>query len=275
MGNQYLEFARKYSNLEEGLMKERDSDYLFQFSPIRKNLLSWCDFDNNESALEVGCGCGTITGLLADRFDKVVALEEDLDYMETASYLLKDRKNVSIRHGNLLKLAEDECFDYIFLIGTLEQIADRTSFLSALKKHLKEGGILVVAMDNKYALRYFAGANDVYYKKAFKSIEGYEDGAAFELLSKEQCEKVFRDCGFVETDLYYPVPDYRMPLEIYGVDNPPKDGQIRQIPPEYVDNRLVTFDEVLAYSNICKDGLYDRFAGSYLFFVSNCGRETM
>ena len=108
--------------------------------------------------------------------------------------------------------------------------------------------------------------NPFYYKHSFKSVEGYENGAKFELLSKERCEILLQDCGFIVVDLFYPVPDYRMPSEIYGADNPPTGEQLRQIAPEYIDSRLVTFDEILAYSNICKDGLYDRFAGSYLIF---------
>src|SRR5690606_11854603 len=41
----------------------------------RHNLLKWFDFDSNKTLLEVGAGCGAMTGLFCEELKNVVAVE--------------------------------------------------------------------------------------------------------------------------------------------------------------------------------------------------------
>ena len=43
---------------------------LYHLSEVRTNILNWYPFEKNASVLEVGAGCGAITGAIADKAAK-------------------------------------------------------------------------------------------------------------------------------------------------------------------------------------------------------------
>lgn len=47
----------------------------YHLSNVRRNLLNWYPFRKEGSVLEIGAGCGAITGLLCDKCKKVTAVE--------------------------------------------------------------------------------------------------------------------------------------------------------------------------------------------------------
>ncbi|MBQ9518538.1 MAG: SAM-dependent methyltransferase, partial [Firmicutes bacterium] len=48
---------------------------VYHFSPQRENILNWYPFDQNGSCLEIGAGCGAITGMLCQKHKKVVSVD--------------------------------------------------------------------------------------------------------------------------------------------------------------------------------------------------------
>ena len=47
---------------------------LYHYSHIRENILSWIPFTGNENVLEIGAGCGAVTGALCKKRQKSPAL---------------------------------------------------------------------------------------------------------------------------------------------------------------------------------------------------------
>ena len=72
-----LELAENHSGaeLEELASKEGSWPVLYHFSPIRENIVSWIDIGNDESVLEIGSGCGAVTGALARAAASVTCIE--------------------------------------------------------------------------------------------------------------------------------------------------------------------------------------------------------
>ena len=65
---------------KKGLEKEvlRTDDrwpILYYFSPIRQNILSWYKFKRNSDVLEIGTGCGAITGMFCKKNLHVTGIE--------------------------------------------------------------------------------------------------------------------------------------------------------------------------------------------------------
>ena len=70
--------------------------------------------------------------------------------------------------------------------------------------------------------------------------------------------------GFDKNEIYYPVPDYKMPLEICSPEHLPGSEALGDRSPAYDRPRLVLFNEGEAAMSLKKDGLYEEFANSFL-----------
>ena len=58
------------------VISERKSwPILYHFSHIRENILSWIPFTGEEKVLEIGSGCGAVTGALCERAKEVTCIE--------------------------------------------------------------------------------------------------------------------------------------------------------------------------------------------------------
>lgn len=269
-----LEIVKKVDNeeeLEEMLTKENEWTYLYHFSRIRHNILDWYEFKKDATVLEIGAGCGAITGLFCKNTSRVVAIDLSKRRSTINAYRNKAYDNLEIVVGNFEDIKLTEKFDYISLIGVLEYslyyIDSPDPFVDMLKKvksMLKEGGKLFVAIENKYGLKYWAGATEDHTGGLFDGIQGYGATERVRTFSKDKLLELLQKAGFSNNDFYYPVPDYKMPMEVYSEEYLPKNGSIKTITPAYDRDRYAVFDEVLVYNSLCEDGLYEQFANSFL-----------
>ena len=60
---------------EKVIYENLDWAVYYHLSNVRRNLLNWYPFKKEGSVLEIGAGCGAITGLLCDKCQKVTAVE--------------------------------------------------------------------------------------------------------------------------------------------------------------------------------------------------------
>ena len=263
------------TELEEKLMDENDWAYLYHFSTIRQNVLDWYDFDKDAEVLEIGAGCGAISGLFCRKTKKVTAVDLSKKRSYINAYRNKEYDNLEILVGNFEDMEFRQKYDYISLIGVLEYsiyyINSENPFEDMLKKVkslLKPGGKLLLAIENKYGLKYWAGATEDHTGRLFDGIQGYNGVDRVRTFSRHGLEKLLKKAGFETNDFYYPVPDYKLPLEIYSDNYLPKPGDIKVYTPAYDRDRYMIFDEVLAYESLCEDGMFPEFANS--FIVISC-----
>ncbi len=105
--------------------------------------------------LDAGCGTGEISCFLS-KHGKVTGIDFSEKSIEIANKL-KDRfeiKNVSFDVGDLTTIKLNKKFDYIFSMGVLHHIPEMDKAIQNLKSHLKEGGIFVINVYNKYGKIY-------------------------------------------------------------------------------------------------------------------------
>jgi 2-polyprenyl-6-hydroxyphenyl methylase/3-demethylubiquinone-9 3-methyltransferase len=111
------------------------------------------------SALDVGCGGGLVAEPLARMGAKVTGLDASQEAIETAR-----------RHGRMMGLAVDyrvgsveelakgkQRYDLITALEIIEHVADMDSFLGALTKLLKPGGLLVMSTLNRTPKSFLLG----------------------------------------------------------------------------------------------------------------------
>jgi ubiquinone/menaquinone biosynthesis C-methylase UbiE len=93
--------------------------------------------------LEVGCGRGAFAGLLADRGAHVTAADLSPEAVRITADWLGDR--VETRVADICALPfEDESFDLVVSLETVEHTDDPTRALSELVRVTKRGGRLIV-----------------------------------------------------------------------------------------------------------------------------------
>lgn len=106
---------------------------------LLKQLPSYC-----ESVLEIGCGTGEFSRLLAERSDRVVAIDLSPKMIEIAQLQSGDFTNINFQIADISKWELPvEQFDAIASIATFHHLP-LESLLPRLKAALKPGGKLVV-----------------------------------------------------------------------------------------------------------------------------------
>lgn len=268
--------AYKYDTIDDVLNRCDSWEMLYHLSPMRQNLLEWYEFKDNAAILEVGAQAGGLTGFFAARAKALVALEKDSELLEVNKVRNRGCENTEFRLGTMEDLKIDEMFDYIILIGTLEQAylyCDKKNSTSELlkicKQHLKQDGVLIIAGDNKTGMKYWAGAPDHVNGKVFLGITNNYKSDEPRSFSKIEYEDMLNREGFSNLEFYYPTPDYRFVSSLYSDNYLPQMGELRPGNKVYEQGGYQFFEESLAYDTVCKDGNYPYFAESFLIFADN------
>ena len=277
--NRLLELVQRYSEeeLNQVIAESKDWTMLYHLSHIRHNIVNWIPITRNDSVLEIGSGCGAITGALAQKakYIKCVELSEKRSLINANRN--KQYDNIEILLGNFQTVEAglyEEKFDYITLIGVFEygeayiqSDSPYIDFLKIIKRHLKENGKLVIAIENRLGLKYWAGCKEDHFGTYFEGIEGYTTSSGVKTFSKNEWEKMLEIAGFKNVEFYYPYPDYKLPFVIYSDEHLPKIGELNNNLNNFDRDRMVLFNETKTFDSIIEDGLFPIFSNSYLMVV--------
>ncbi|MCI8345126.1 MAG: hypothetical protein HFJ42_04060 [Clostridia bacterium] len=218
--------------------------------PNNTNILKWYPFKENSNLLEI--------------------------YNEN-SIMEKLEKNINIEKCSITKLKLEGEYDYITLIGTYEYAPTiyegnkpYSDFLKDLKKHLKPDGKILLAIDNRLGIKYFAGAKNKHYNKLFEVVESEVRQKKPNLLLKRELEKFINEAEFKNYKFYYPVPDYFNTNTIFTDDFLPKSNHSKIVyPVNYDEESIIIFNEINVMKQICDNNKFADFTNSYLVEISN------
>ena len=268
--------AVRDGNQKELLQSSTNYAVLYHLSDIRHSLLEWYPFTKEDSVLEIGSGCGGITGLLSEKCKRVTCIELSKKRSLINAYRNKEKNNIEMIVGNFMDIeANLGMFDVITLIGVWEYsqlyISDVEdpffAMLSITKKHLAPGGHLLIAIENKMGLKYLNGAPEDHTNVQYSGVNDYISGEKVRTFSKPEMVQMLEMAGFTEYDFYYPLPDYKLPSVIYSDRYKPMPSDIRIFGKEYASTRLSNFNEAAVYDQICMDDKFPYFANSFLISV--------
>jgi SAM-dependent methyltransferase len=267
------------ARIEEMIRSGPPWPVLYHFSPIRENLLDWYPFRPEASLLEVGSGMGALTGLFCRKVKRVTAVELTARRATITAYRHHDRENLRVIAGNIDGIGSGEGYDYVTSIGVLEYAGryDDTrdpfaSFLMRLRSFLAPEGVLILAIENRFGLKYWSGAREDHSGEPYQSLEGYYRKDDVRTFSRKGLEALLMRAGFGGTEFYYPVPDFKLPQEIFSDTYPPTmDHNIRAGAFPYADHsqpREYLFNERLVSDSIISEDSFPFFANSFLVFAT-------
>lgn len=249
---------------------------LYHLSDFRENLLEWYPFHNDAKILEIGAGCGAITGLLSRKASEVISIELSERRSLINAYKNMDCENVKIIVGNFQDIEINEQFDYITLIGVWEYanayVNDTQPHLKMLeiaKKYLKQDGRIIIAIENKMGLKYWNGAPEDHTGNLYSGLNDYRDTRDVRTFSKQEIEKILKKSKIKNYSFYYPMPDYKLPEIIYSDSILPKPGMERNFGKDYAMCRFYNFNDAIVSDQICGDNMFTYFANSFLIITGD------
>lgn len=265
--------------IEEILVSNNTWAVQYHLSPDRQNLLSWYNFKEKASILEVGAGCGAMTGVFLDKGMEVTAVELTKRRADIIRERYKDRKNLKVYSGNIHEQKLTKKFHYITLIGVLEYAGRFTKgdkpFHTMLEENrtlLKKGGEIVIAIENKLGLKYWRGAPEDHMNRIFESIEGYPNYDGIRTFSRKELKELLENAGFKNIRFYYPLPDYKFCYEIFSDDYLPTatNGITPSLlPSPHPSQSYNLFNEQYVAKSLQDAGIFHEFANSFLVFAKN------
>lgn len=257
----------------------------YHLSPLRGNVINWYSFTEGSSVLEVGAGCGAITEELLSLGLNVTALELTDKRALINAHRNKQSNKLSIVVGNLKDYRPKKKFDYIVCVGVLEYSGmfidaedPYKAFIEYLSDLLTENGKLIVAIENKIGLKYWAGAREDHTNSFFDGLNNYPESMSVKTFGRKELEELFLKSGMKHTDFYYPFPDYKHPAVVFSdryQPGPSVEFPLRLLPtPTPGQSRVHLFSEALAMMSIESNDLYRHFSNSFIVVASNKNIQT-
>ena len=219
---------------------------------LKKGLLLWYDFKVNSHILYLGKAEDTLAQLLSQKAEVLIckSVEESIEagWLETAK----------------------RSFDYIVSVADLEKIINPAEILEKWSGCLKQEGVLLLGMNNRYGIRYFCGDRDLYTNRNFDGIENYKRAYAkaadiFQGRTYSQAElrKILEKAGFEHSRFYSVYSDLQNPTFIYAPEYVPNEDMTCRVFPAYHHPSTVFLEEESLYTGLIENGMFHQMANAY------------
>ncbi|MDO5134835.1 MAG: class I SAM-dependent methyltransferase [Eubacteriales bacterium] len=276
--DEMLEIAKSTdpSQFNRVIGEKKSWPILYHFSHIRENILSWLPFTGKESVLEIGSGCGAVTGALLRGAGEVTCIDLSMKRSEINAWRHRDQENLTIHVGNFQDIEKKltKTYDYITLIGVFEygeayiQSQDPyVDFLRIIRKRLKPGGKILIAIENRFGLKYWAGCTEDHFGTLFEGLEGYPTTEGVKTFTKKELLRLLQRAGDLKSTWYYPFPDYKFPMTIFSDRRLPGKGELNRTEYNFDRLRMNLFQESAVYDSLLDNDLYPEFANSFFLIA--------
>lgn len=226
-----------------------------------QNILNWYPFNKTDKILIIGKQSKELIDMLNKKVSDVTIIEKIID------------KNL-----------DNTKYDFIIMVGILENwntiTENRINFetlLNRISQNLNLHGKLLIAIDNKFGLRFFAGNPEKILKRKFESLIGYNNNPEkIESFTKQKIKKILNKLGY-NTRFYYPLPDYKIPNVIFTDEQLPEYNSIDKYNPYFEENSDILFNEIDVFREILKTdkNMFTFFTNSFLIEATKeeCNKE--
>lgn len=271
--NKILKALKNPLDLDSLLKNDKDYELQFHFNPQRHNILNVCDIKKEDKCLEIGASYGAISEAILKYTEHLDSIEESKNKSIINEIRNNKHEDFNIYVGKLTDIKLEKRYDKIFIIGSLENaklyfpnsLNPYLDLLLKIKSYLNEKGKIFIALNNKYGFKYFSGSKDDNSNTYFKNIEGNNETKLF---SYNEIKELLNKASLTKQYFYYPLPDFKFPVEIYSEDYLPKNIKINYLGHSYDTERYVFFDESKALLEASKNDDFKTFTNSFLIEVS-------
>ncbi|WP_375497080.1 methyltransferase domain-containing protein [uncultured Jatrophihabitans sp.] len=257
----------------------------YHLDPARANVIRSVDLPADARVLEIGAGCGAITRYLGEQCAVVDALEPVPARAAVASARCRDLPGVAVLVGELDDVPAQASYDVIVVVGVLEYVGNGTAnlrpyqdFLDAVAARLVDGGVLILAIENKLGVKYLVGSPEDHTDRVWDGLEGYPRGGQARTFSRRELEQLMQRSGLTSSTRIA-FPDYKMTRAVLG-DGFPDDARslLHRVPdfpsPDWRTPRPRIGDERAVWRQLVDAGLELEFGNSLLVLAAKNGRAS-
>jgi ubiquinone/menaquinone biosynthesis C-methylase UbiE len=159
------------------------------------NKMAWVSgqFNDTDTTLEIGCGTGIYSTLIANSVKNLIATDMSNEMLTIARTKLKQYGNVEIRREDCNAISyEDNTFDSILVANLIHIVTDPLSVLKEIRRVLKKDGRVIIISYTFYGLSFIQKINAIFhYIKNF----GLPPSSG-KTLSPANLLKIAEDAGF-------------------------------------------------------------------------------
>ena len=158
--------------------------------------------------------------------------------------------------------------EYSCLFSNSEDEPSRT--LKQIYSLLKDNGSLIIAIENKLGLKYFAGYKEDHLGKSMYGIENRYQKKGVKTFGKLEIEKLLKANEYKINTFLFPFPDYKFPTSIIseeGLKNNSFDPSYMISTASEKDNQkhtTLSFEQIYTWQNIYNNGLVQDLSNSFL-----------
>ena len=269
---------------EELMGKVKDIASYYYLGIGRSAILRCLDLPAESRVLELGAGCGAITRYLGETFKSVDAIDASPIRAEIARERCRDLDNVSVLCRDLRNENFDSNYDIAVIVGVLEYApvfiypgeAPRDAclrFLKLARSALNENGNLVLAIENRIGLDFWAGTPENHTGKPYDGVHDYPSAGSPITFTRTELQKLLADAGFAHTAFHYCFPDYHYASTILSSIGAERDFFLHNWVGFSLDSprntKTQTFNKPLAAKTLSESGLLREFANAFLV-VAGC-----
>lgn len=215
---------------------------------FKKNIISWYPIEKKDTVLQIG--------------------EDEEIYKE----LLKKTNNIVVME----KINEFEMkanFDYVTLIGNFEKLTTEKEIVDLVafaKSCLTRDGKILIAMKNKFGMKYWTGEKESENSEIFGNIVSKKEN----IFGLAKIKSILDNLK-LKYKFYYPLPDYKTANVIFTDEYLPTNDSIDARDLTYCkDGELLVFSEREAYKQLLNEdkNQFPFFANSFFIEVSEKDR---
>lgn len=251
--------AREWGD-EKRVPKGLEATWALRFSRLRENILAWYDLGGCSTVLELGCGCGAVTGLLLRQAERVVAVARDRAEAEVCAERYRDATNLELWAG-LRDEAVAEVAPEADCIIIHDLVRADESLLAQVARLMRPEARLLVTVRNELGYRELASAR----LDEAGPLDVKSRAAATPLFSKSKLTRALSKAGLAEQRFWYPFPDHYFTRYVFSDERPPKHGEISLHADATLAPRCMAHSEDSIAQAFAREGAFGLVSAS--FFV--------
>lgn len=269
-------YTKLVNGLTETELLRQDDRWpvIYHFSPLRQNIVRWLPLSDQADVLEIGSGMGAITNTLCQKAGHVTCIELSLLRSQINALRNQNVGNLDIIVANLNDVPVLQKYDLVTLIGVLEYSGRYTDgpapyadFLKKACSYVKKGGQLVVAIENRLGLKYFAGAKEDHYGIPFYGLNNYPVDNGIRTFSLPELKDLLATADCTDYELYLPFPDYKFPTAIVAADDQEYFSSAITDEFNYGGYIMESFDQSQVFASLIRQNTFQEFTNSFLVVI--------
>lgn len=199
-----------------------------EHAQTRDALLAQFRFTHHEGGryLEIGCGPGTWTKVVAPYVAEVVAMDISENMLAQARTYVSDAQNITFIHGDAAQYQPDQELDGIFSFRVLEYVDGWQDMLTRVASHVRSGGRAVICTKTPFSVYRGTGRERWFTmmpRRAFHRVRRFIQGEPKPQLDYEFWQKyigpgelreVLTSAGFTDFDVVPAI--FGLPIFVNG-----------------------------------------------------------